>query len=54
MNQYSSKGKSSAALVSASGRDYPEWFQLLDAWGAPGHSYREIADWLVGQGVSDW
>jgi hypothetical protein len=54
MNQSSSKGKSSAALVSATGRDYSEWFQLLDAWGAPGRGYREIADWLVGQSVSDW
>jgi hypothetical protein len=54
MNQSSSKRKSSAALVSATGRDYAEWFQLLDAWGAPGRGYREIADWLVGQGVSDW
>lgn len=54
MNQSSSKGKSSAALVSATGRDYAEWFQLLDTWGAPGRGYREIADWLVGQGVSDW
>lgn len=52
MNQ--SKGKSSSALMSATGRDYAEWFQLLDAWGAPGRGYREIADWLVGQGFSDW
>src|SRR5215207_754103 len=52
MNQSSSKGKSSSALMSTTGRDYAEWFQLLDAWGAPGRGYREIADWLVGQGVS--
>jgi hypothetical protein len=31
MNQSSSKGKSSSALLSATGRDYAEWFQLLDA-----------------------
>ena len=54
MNQSSSKWKSSSALLSASGRDYAEWFQLLDAWGAPSRGYREIADWLLGQGVSDW
>jgi hypothetical protein len=54
MNQSSSKPKSSPALLSATGRDYAEWFQLLDAWGAPGRGYREIADWLVGQGFSDW
>ena len=54
MNQSSSKPKSSSALLSATGRDYAEWFQLLDAWGAPGRGYREIADWLIGQGVSNW
>jgi hypothetical protein len=54
MNQPSSKPKSSPALLSATGRDYAEWFQFLDAWGAPGRGYREIANWLVGQGVSDW
>ena len=54
MNQSPSKRKSSSALLSATGRDYAEWFQLLDAWGAPGRGYREIADWLLGQGVSDW
>jgi hypothetical protein len=26
MNQSSSKGKSSSALLSATGRDYAEWF----------------------------
>ena len=35
MNRSSSKRKSSPALLSATGRDYAEWFQLLDAWGAP-------------------
>ena len=54
MDQSSSKGKSSSALLSATGRDYAEWFQLLDAWGAPGRGYRGIVDWLVGQGISDW
>jgi len=54
MNQSSSKGKSSSALLSATGGDYAEWFQLLDAWDAPGRGHREIADWLVGQGCSDW
>ncbi|MGP3982912.1 hypothetical protein [Streptomyces sp. KR80] len=49
-----SSSKSSDALKSASGRDYPEWYALLDEWGAPGRPYREIADWLTGQGMSDW
>lgn len=46
--------KSSDALKSASGRDYAEWYALLDEWGAPGRRYREIADWLTSQGMSGW
>ena len=39
----------------ATGRDYDEWFALLDAWGAAGRRYREIADWLVGEhDISRW
>jgi hypothetical protein len=33
----------------ATGRERDEWFELLDAWGAVGRRYREIADWLVGE-----
>jgi hypothetical protein len=33
----------------ATGRDRHEWFALLDAWGAAGRPYREIADWLTGE-----
>ena len=45
----------SEALRKASGRDRPEWFALLDAWGAAGRPYREIADWLTGKhSLSDW
>jgi hypothetical protein len=48
-------GKSSDALRRATGRDYNEWFARLDAWGAPGRPYREIADWLTGKhDVSRW
>jgi hypothetical protein len=37
------------------GRDRPEWFALLDAWGAAGRPYREIAGWLKDEhGVSSW
>ncbi|SDS15929.1 hypothetical protein [Microlunatus soli] len=46
--------KRSKALVAASGRDYPEWFDLLDRWGASGRPYAEISDWLTGQGLSSW
>ena len=39
----------------ATGRDRDEWFALLDAWGAAGRPYREIAGWLTGEhGISDW
>jgi hypothetical protein len=45
----------SAALRRASGRDRADWFALMDAWGAVGRPYREIADWLtVEQGLSAW
>jgi uncharacterized protein YndB with AHSA1/START domain len=47
--------RTSEALRRASGRDRPEWFALLDAWGAAGRPYREIADWLTGEhSLSDW
>jgi hypothetical protein len=36
-------------------QDRGYWFGLLDAWGAPGRPYREIADWLTAeQGLSAW
>jgi hypothetical protein len=39
----------------ATGRDRDEWFALLDAWGAAGRHYKEIADWLTGEhGISKW
>jgi uncharacterized protein YndB with AHSA1/START domain len=45
----------SEGLRRATGRDRPEWFALLDAWGAGGRSYREIADWLTAKhDLSDW
>ena len=46
LKTYLLKEKPSSALLSATGRDYAEWFQLLHAWGAPGRGYREMADWL--------
>jgi uncharacterized protein YndB with AHSA1/START domain len=45
----------SAALRRSTGRDRSDWFAALDAWGAGGRPYREIADWLTGEhGVSAW
>lgn len=48
-------GRSEVGVRRATNRGYAEWFDTLDAWGAPGRPYREIADWLTGtHGVSDW
>jgi hypothetical protein len=39
----------------STGRDRDEWFALLDAWGAAGRPYGEIADWLMGKhDISRW
>jgi hypothetical protein len=43
------------AVHRATGRTRAEWFAALDAWGAPGRPYREIADWLTGEhDLSRW
>ena len=37
------------------GRGWEEWFELLDEWGAPDRTHREIARWLAEQqGSSRW
>lgn len=55
MDQELTGSKASGALRSQTGRDYGEWFQLLDDWGARGRPYREIADWLTStHGISEW
>ena len=39
----------------STGRGRAEWFAVLDAWGAAGRPYREIADWLTSEhGLSNW
>lgn len=44
-----------SALRRSTGRDRDEWFAALDAWGAAGREYRDIAAWLTGEhGVSKW
>lgn len=50
------KSRSSGSGVRrATGRDRDEWFGLLDAWGAAGRPYREIADWLTDKhDLSSW
>jgi uncharacterized protein YndB with AHSA1/START domain len=48
-------GRSEVGVRRATGRGYSEWFEELDAWGAAGRPYREIAGWLTGMhGISDW
>lgn len=43
------------ALRRSTGRDRDEWFATLDAWGAPGRDFAEIAAWLTSEhGVSKW
>jgi uncharacterized protein YndB with AHSA1/START domain len=45
----------SEGLRRATGRDRPEWFAALDAWGAASRQYAEIAGWLVEKhAFSDW
>lgn len=36
----------SAAVKRATGKEWAEWFTILDAWGATKHSHTEIADYL--------
>ena len=36
------------------GVDRASWFGRLDAWGAAGRPYREIAEYLTGEGLSAW
>ncbi len=46
---------SEAATVRATGKTYPDWFAVLDAWGAVSRTHTEIARWLRDdQGVDDW
>ncbi|MPZ25889.1 MAG: hypothetical protein GEV12_05420 [Micromonosporaceae bacterium] len=48
-------GRSGEGVRPGTGRDRAEWFTVLDAWGAAGRPYREIADWLTGEhGLSTW
>jgi uncharacterized protein YndB with AHSA1/START domain len=45
----------SEGMRRATGRDRREWFGVLDAWGAAGRPYRQIADWLRSEhGLSSW
>jgi hypothetical protein len=55
MERPESETRPDAGLRKATGAGRQDWFERLDAWGARDRSYRQIADWLVGdQGLSDW
>ena len=46
---------SESGVRRATGREREEWFRLLDAWGASGRPFREIAGWLKTEhGLSHW
>jgi uncharacterized protein YndB with AHSA1/START domain len=40
---------SDEAIRGRTGRGWEEWFDLLDDWGAPARSHREIARWVAEQ-----
>jgi hypothetical protein len=43
------------AVRRATGRDWNEWFALLDNWGAADHEHKAIATWLVSEhGAPGW
>lgn len=46
---------SEASTVRATGKTYPEWFDVLDGWGAAGQPHTAIARWLRDDlGVDSW
>ena len=48
-------GGSGEGMRRATGRDRGGWFAVLDAWGAAGRPYQEIAAWLTREhGLSSW
>lgn len=48
-------GVSDDAMLRATGKRHPEWFALLDAWGATDRGHTEIAAWLRdGNSVAGW
>ena len=40
---------SDEAIRGRTGRGWEEWFEMLDEWGAPSRTHREIARWLAEQ-----
>jgi len=55
MNRKSPIKRSDTGVRRATGRGRDEWFTVLDASGARGRPYREIAKWLTDKhGISNW
>ena len=48
-------GSADETMRARTGRNWQEWFDLLDAWGGRDRSHPEIARWLVDEhGVDGW
>jgi hypothetical protein len=47
-------GRNDTGLREATGQGRDAWYAELDAWGAAGKPYLEIAAWLAERGMSDW
>ena len=47
-------GRIDTGLREATGKGRDEWYAELDAWGAAGKPYAEVAAWLTEHGMSDW
>lgn len=48
-------GMTDDALRRGSGKRIAEWLEILDAWGAIGHTHAEIARWLAFEhGIGGW
>ena len=48
-------GVSEEAMLTRTGRSLPEWFAMLDSWGAADRTHTEIARWLRDvHGVDGW
>lgn len=47
-------GMSDAAVSKPTGRTWPQWVEILDAWGAAERPHRDIAEHVSSLGVPGW
>src|SRR5687767_927374 len=47
-------GFSDEAIEKPTGRNWPQWVELLDAWGAAQKPHREISAYVSSIGVPSW